>query len=98
MVPSHSITMKLTIIGATGGIGRQLVEQAVEGGHDVTAVVRDPRRLSHAVHSVTVDLASPDSTLLQAAIRGADAVLSGLGARSAADAAMLAMSTEGSRP
>ena len=85
--------MKLTIIGATGGIGRQLVEQAAAGGHDVIAVVRDPRRLSRPVDSVTVDLANPDSPSLQAAIRGADAVLSGLGARSAADLGVAARGT-----
>ena len=35
--------MKLTIFAATGGIGRQILEQAVDAGHDVTAVVRNPR-------------------------------------------------------
>ena len=34
--------MKLTIFAATGGIGRQILEQAAGAGHDVTAVVRDP--------------------------------------------------------
>ena len=32
--------MKLTILGASGGIGRQLVQQAVTLGHEVTALVR----------------------------------------------------------
>jgi len=32
--------MKITIAAATGGIGRQALEQAVAAGHDVTAVVR----------------------------------------------------------
>jgi uncharacterized protein YbjT (DUF2867 family) len=34
--------MKLTIFAATGGVGRQLLEQAVADGHDVTAVARNP--------------------------------------------------------
>jgi putative NADH-flavin reductase len=34
--------MKLTIFAATGGVGRQALEQAVAAGHDVTAV-RPPR-------------------------------------------------------
>ncbi|MCW2898195.1 MAG: NADH-flavin reductase, partial [Streptosporangiaceae bacterium] len=38
--------MKLTIFGATGGTGSQLVQQALAAGHEVTAVVRDPSRLS----------------------------------------------------
>ena len=36
--------MKLTIIAATGGVGRELLEQAVAAGHDVTAVVRNPAK------------------------------------------------------
>ena len=34
--------MKLTIIAATGGVGRQLLRQAPDAGHDVTAVARNP--------------------------------------------------------
>ena len=33
--------MKLTVFGATGGIGGQVVRQALAAGHEVTAVVRD---------------------------------------------------------
>ncbi|MEU7895095.1 NAD(P)H-binding protein [Nonomuraea sp. NPDC049152] len=37
--------MKITLFGATGGVGRQLLRQALEAGHQVTAVVqRRPRR------------------------------------------------------
>jgi putative NADH-flavin reductase len=80
--------MKLTIIGATGGIGRLLLHQAVAAGHDVTAVVRNPGKLPPElpVTVATTDLASPDPAVLEAAIKGADAVLSGLGAVSAAQA------------
>ena len=38
--------MKLTIVAATGGIGRHALEQAVAAGHHVTAVVRSPRKLA----------------------------------------------------
>jgi uncharacterized protein YbjT (DUF2867 family) len=38
--------MNILIIGATRGIGRRLVEQALKKGHTVTALVRrDPQRL-----------------------------------------------------
>ena len=77
--------MKVTIFAATGGIGGQLLQQAVAAGHDVTAVVRNPKKLSAPIRVVAADLASPDPAVLQAAVRGADAVLSGLGARSSAD-------------
>jgi putative NADH-flavin reductase len=73
--------MKLTIVAATGGVGRHLVEQAVAGGHEVAAVARRPRALPDAVRTVAVDLSRPDMQALTGAVRGADAVLSALGPR-----------------
>jgi putative NADH-flavin reductase len=79
--------MKITIFAATGGIGRQALQQAIAAGHDVTAVVRNPRNLSAApARIVTADLAEPDPAALSSAVAGADAVLSCLGSRSKADA------------
>jgi putative NADH-flavin reductase len=37
--------MNIFIAGANGGIGRQAVEQALNAGHIVTALVRDPAKL-----------------------------------------------------
>jgi putative NADH-flavin reductase len=85
--------MKLTIVAATGGIGRQALEQALAAGHDVTAVVRDPSRLSSAVRTVTTDLAAADPSVLDSAVAGADAVLSALGPRSASDAGIASRGT-----
>ncbi|KOG58904.1 NAD(P)H-binding protein [Streptomyces flaveolus] len=79
--------MKLTVFGATGGIGRELVRQALDAGHEVTAVVRDPARLTVTGDRLEVlrsGLADPEE--LRPAVRGRDAVLSGLGARSRKDA------------
>src|SRR5881296_2711836 len=78
--------MKLTIFAATGGIGRQLLEQAVAAGDDVTAVVRNPKNLSAKVRVVTADLAAADPAALESAVAGADAVISALGPRSSAEA------------
>lgn len=83
--------MKLTIFAATGGVGRQLLRQAVAVGHDVTAVVRNPAKLAgEPVRVVTADLAAADPATLESAVRGADAVLSGLGPHSNADAGIAA--------
>jgi putative NADH-flavin reductase len=38
--------MRLTVFGATGGTGTEVVRQALGAGHQVTAVVRDPARLT----------------------------------------------------
>ena len=77
--------MKLTIFAATGGIGRQLVDQALAAGHDVTAVARNPASLPAQVRPVTADLATAEPAALANAVGGADAVLSALGARSKAE-------------
>ena len=85
--------MKLTIIAATGGVGRELLEQAVAAGHDVTALVRNPGKLSREVRAITADLAAPDPAALESAVAGADAVLSGLGPHSNADAGIASQGT-----
>jgi len=87
--------MKLTIVAATGGIGRQLLEQAVAAGHDVTAVARNPQNLPPAqVRAVSADLTSATPAELQPAIDGADAVLSALGPRTKADTGVAARGTK----
>ena len=85
--------MKLTIVAATGGIGRQVLEQAIAAGHDVTAVVRDPSKLPRGVHAAQVDLSSPDPTALERALSGSDAVISGLGARKRREAGVASRGT-----
>ncbi|MET7569661.1 NAD(P)H-binding protein [Streptomyces sp. NPDC005492] len=79
--------MKLTVFGATGGIGQEIVRQALASGHEVTAVVRDPGRLAMGGERLEVfraDLTDPGT--LRPAVAGRDAVLSGLGPRSRKDA------------
>ncbi|MFI8961463.1 NAD(P)-dependent oxidoreductase [Streptomyces sp. NPDC053493] len=86
--------MKLTVFGATGGIGQEIVRQALDAGHEVTAVVRDPARFTVTGPRLDVfrsDLSDPDS--LGEAVAGRHAVLSGLGARSRADAGVAARLT-----
>ncbi|MFF0446380.1 NAD(P)-dependent oxidoreductase [Streptomyces sp. NPDC004609] len=93
--------MRLTVFGATGGIGREIVGQALTAGHEVTAVVRDPARftLPGAGPGTTGLAQSPRLTLFRAglsdpeplreAVAGRDAVLSGLGARKLSDAGIV---------
>ncbi|GAA2075940.1 SDR family oxidoreductase [Streptomyces albiaxialis] len=76
--------MRFTVFGATGGTGQQLVTQALDAGHEVTAVVRNPARLPVREHErlevVVADVT--DAAALRPAVRGRDAVLSALGAPS----------------
>ena len=71
---------RVLIVGATGGTGRQLVEQALERGHVVTALARDPSALRVEHPRLTVVRSNVlDYPSLEAAVRGQDAVLSALG-------------------
>jgi uncharacterized protein YbjT (DUF2867 family) len=93
--------MKLTIIAATGGVGRQLLTQSLAAGHDVTAVVRSPGKLAPLaadgtagnLRVVTADMADPDLATLESAIAGSDAVLSCLGPHNNSDAGITAPGT-----
>jgi uncharacterized protein YbjT (DUF2867 family) len=85
--------MKLTVFAATGGVGRQIVDQALAAGHDVTAVARNPLTLPGGVRAVAADLAAVDPAALEPAVAGSDAVLSGLGPRSRADAGIASVGT-----
>jgi uncharacterized protein YbjT (DUF2867 family) len=88
--------MKLTVFGATGGIGGHVVRQALDAGHTVTAVVRDRSRLAvpdHPdLHVVTV-AGLTDSGSLEPALSGSDAALSGVGPHARKDAGVAAVAT-----
>ncbi len=72
--------MNILIVGATRGIGRQLLEQALTSGHNVTALVRDPRRLAlqhERLRVVKGDILDSDS--VARAMAGQDAVCCTIG-------------------
>ncbi len=73
--------MKIAIFGATGKVGRHLVDQALERGDRVTAFVRDPSKLTTQRHErlkvVQGNVQNPKD--VEQAVIGTDAVLSALG-------------------
>lgn len=73
--------MRLLILGATGPTGRNLLEQALAAGHEITALVRNRARLTmtHARLASAIGDAT-DSRALESAMAGQQAVLSALGA------------------
>lgn len=77
---STKTSMHLFILGATGGIGRQLVHQALERRHQVTAFVRSPQKLGTARQGLAViqgDVRNADA--MSRVLARHDAVLSALG-------------------
>ncbi|HEY4088223.1 MAG TPA: SDR family oxidoreductase [Bryobacteraceae bacterium] len=85
--------MKLVILGATGGTGQELIRQAIERGHSVTALVRSPERLTKFGNRIDVRRGNLlDTAELASAVEGRDAVVSAFGPRtpvSKADAHLL---------
>ncbi len=73
--------MKLAIFGATGTLGRHIVDKALEDGHDVTAVARRPFALERT-HRRLIPLAgdAADMKTVDAAVAGQEAVLFAVGA------------------
>jgi biliverdin reductase / flavin reductase len=77
------IIMRLVIFGATGGTGRELLLQALDKGHQVTAIVRRPEAIpfNHAQLEVLAgDVLEPDS--FASALHQQDAVISVVGMNS----------------
>jgi putative NADH-flavin reductase len=73
--------MKLLILGATGPSGRHLVDQALQAGDEVTALVRNPTAISDLAGQVTINEGDATSqTDVSAAMPGHDVVISALGA------------------
>jgi putative NADH-flavin reductase len=74
--------MKLLIFGSTGGTGRELVKQALEQGHSVTAYARNLTKLDEIQHAslqvVRGDVLDPAG--VESAVAGKEAVLSTIGA------------------
>ena len=73
--------MRIAVLGATGGTGRSLTQQALATGHHVVAVVRDPGRLGDLVPSEVAVAEAGDVNAMSSAIRGTDVVASCLGPR-----------------
>jgi len=74
--------MKLLVFGSTGGTGRELVKQALEQGHEVTAFARNPDKLGDLTHPalrvVRGDVLDPAA--VEKDVNGHDAVLCAIGA------------------
>ncbi len=89
--------MKVTVFGATGRIGEQVVRQALDAGHKVTAVVRDPARFQvrHPALEVAAVPGLTDPQVLRPTLEGSDAAISGVGPRGRKDGPVASSTTRG---
>jgi uncharacterized protein YbjT (DUF2867 family) len=74
--------VRLTIFGATGGTGRRLLERAIAEGHEVTAFVRNPSRMTARHERLEVVVGDVfDPAAVEGTVAGREAVVSVLGSR-----------------
>ena len=81
--------MKIAIIGATGNVGRRLLDEALRRGHDVTAIARDISALTPTPKLAVVRADAQEPTTLAAALAGHDAVVSSVAFRMVEPAALI---------
>jgi putative NADH-flavin reductase len=71
---------RVVVFGASGGVGRHVIEQGLARAHEVVAVVRTPGKLTLSDPRLSVVTAElTDGAAIRAAVQGADAVISALG-------------------
>lgn len=74
--------MKVLLLGATGSVGSHLLAQALARGHEVSVLVRDPRRLGSQGRGARVFAGDAlDPAALDRAVQGQDAVIYALGTK-----------------
>lgn len=73
--------MKITILGASGSVGHELTRQALERGHTVTAIARNPAKIDVPDSDRLVRVAADvhNTQAIAQALAGSATVLSGLG-------------------
>lgn len=87
--------MKLAIFGVTGKTGEHLLEQALAAGNQVTALVRNPTKLTLQVSRLTVVQGEVENAAqVEATIMGAEAVISVLGPTASAPAFSISRGTQ----
>ena len=85
----------IVVIGANGGTGLHLVKMALQRGHEVTAIVRDPKKLQIHHPKLTVikgDILQPETLL--GSFANKDVVISAIGTSSTAATTLYSCGSE----
>jgi putative NADH-flavin reductase len=74
--------MKLLLIGASRGVGFEILQQALQAGHEVTLIARNPDRLAiqHG-HLKVIKGGILDKEVIEQAVNGQDAVCITIGSK-----------------
>lgn len=68
--------MKVALIGASGFVGSAILKELLQRGHQVTAIVRNPGKVSPAANVTVVSANVLDEAEVKNAVAGHDAVIS----------------------
>ena len=82
LLEAAGVVMKIAIFGASGGSGKLLTERCLQAGYRVSALVRTPEKFAYADRVRVIQGSAFDAAPVAETLRGADAVLSALGAKS----------------
>jgi putative NADH-flavin reductase len=77
--------MSVALFGATGGTGSQVLEQALEAGYGIRALVRDPTKLDQRDGLTLIQGDVLDQSAAERCVEGSGAVVCVLGTRPGAD-------------
>jgi NAD(P)-dependent dehydrogenase (short-subunit alcohol dehydrogenase family) len=96
---ARGLIMQVLVLGATGGVGRLVVEEALTRGHDVTVLVRNREKLGPLptrVRAVQGD--ALDASAVSRASAGQDAVVYVLGSGNVRQTTLFSETTQIARP
>lgn len=68
--------MKVSLIGASGFVGSAILQELVQRGHQVTAIVRNPEKIASKENVTVVAADVMNETVVAKAVAGHDAVIS----------------------
>jgi putative NADH-flavin reductase len=81
--------MKIAVVGASGWLGGTVAREALERGHEVTAIGRNQDKLAEVEGATPLVLDATDQSALTEAVGGHDAVVVALTDRSSDDRSMI---------
>jgi putative NADH-flavin reductase len=87
--------MKIFLLGATGGTGRAVLEQALARGHEVTALVRSPEKITIRNGNLSVHAGDPtNADQIAPLLAPLDIVITALGHRGLERSTLLEVATK----
>jgi putative NADH-flavin reductase len=80
-MPPECEDVRIVVLGASGGVGRVVVEEALKRRHEVTALARSPKKLADLATRIRIVQGDAlDARAIEQAVTGQDVAIYALGA------------------